>query len=496
MPDAAATPTFRPAPDRTLLIVATIVYALLSTAMSLASRSCLEADGVTHYLYSRFAFEVPSYFTDVWARPVRMLIHAVPAHLFGLHGVRAASLVCAIGCAWVTYAIARRLKWERPALAGFFVLAQPLFFLHSFSELTEVPFALLAAVAFLCLLRRWWPAFALICGALPASRPEGLGFVMLAVVMLALHRRLRWLPLLALPVLVWNTLGWHLGGSQGPWHRWLIDHLPYSNHSLYPAGRITRFLEVLPSVVSPLVLPAILVGTVGIFARRSIASPPTSDDVALAPGSTLDYATAPSRPTWSEFVRSLDVWLIALIPWGMLAVHSLLHATGRMSSSGEPRYLLAATPFWALLAARGWTMFADRFAWQRPERWAIAVALVPVVANVAWRVVPLREQPDARLARDILAWYRDSGTSVTHPKLYATNPLVLFEADQMPGDASRDLVSRRPAGCVFVYDSLYASFNADSRMIVTPAAFDAAGWRRADVSFSLPGQTWIVFVSP
>lgn len=462
-------------PDRTLLIVATVAYAILSTAMSFASNAFLEADGVTHYLYARFAFDVPAYFVDVWARPVRMLVHAVPAHFFGLHGVRAASLACAIGCAWVTYAIARELRWPRPALAGFFVLAQPLFFLHSFSELTEVPFALLAGVAFLCLLRRHWAIVAIVCGTLPASRPEGVGFVLLAIAMLILHRRLRWLPLVVLPLLVWNTLGWWLyGTASGPWHRWLIDHLPYSNHSLYPAGRITRFLEVLPSVVSPLALPAVFVGTVGIFSREMRETSP---------------ATRLVGRTWP------DAWLIALIPWGILAVHSLLHATGRMSSSGEPRYLLAATPFWALLAARGWTMFADRFAWPRPERWAIAVAIVPLIVNFAWRVVPLREQPDARLAREIVAWYHDSGLATSHPTLYASNPLVLFAADRMPQGSTREMIAQCPPGSIYVYDSLYASFNADDQMRVTPDLFEASGWQRMPTTFGLPGQTWIVFVS-
>lgn len=462
-------------PDRTLLIVATIVYAILSTAMSFASNAFLEADGVTHYLYARFAFDVPAYFVDVWARPVRMLVHAVPAHLFGLHGVRAASLLCAIACAWLTYALARQLKWSRPALAGFFVLAQPLFFLHSFSELTEVPFALLAAAAFLLMLRRSWPAFALVCGTMPASRPEGLCFVLLAIVMLTLHRRYRWLPLVVLPLLVWNTLGWWLYGSEsGPWQRWLIDHVPYSNHSLYPSGRITRFMEVLPTVVSPLVLPAIFIGTVGLFTRRS-------DDESTTP-----------LLTW----RLPDAWLIALIPWGILAFHSVLYATGRMSSSGEPRYLLAATPFWALLAARGWTMMADRFRWRSPERWAAVIALVPIAANCGWRVIPLREQPDARLAHEIIAWYHASPLSKSHPHLYATNPLVLFAADTLPQDSSRTMIARCPPGSIFIYDSLYASFNADARMRVAPQAFLDAGWKPVPTEFGLPNQTWIVFVTP
>lgn len=480
-------------PDRTLLILATLLYAALSTAMSFASNAFLEADGVTHYLYARFAFDVPAYFVDVWARPVRMLIHAVPAHLFGLHGVRAASLACAIACAWLTYAIARQLKWPRPGLAGFFVLAQPLFFLHSFSELTEIPFALLAAAAYLCLLKRWWPAFALICGAMPASRPEGVGFVMLAVAMLALHRRWHWLPLVAVPLLVWNTLGWWLYGTDsGPWHRWLIDHVPYSNHSLYPSGRITRFLEVLPSVVSPLALPAVLVGTYGLFRRERADTAPPVDVTPPREDAPLGYA--PIRTPIGRWQVS-DAWLIALIPWGILGVHSILYASGRLSSSGEPRYLLAAAPFWGLLAARGWTLFAQRFEWRRPEVVAALAAMVPIFANVAWRVVPLQEQPDGRLAHEIIKWYRASGTATSHPNLYATNPLVLFEADRLPQGTSGDTVDRRPPGAIFVYDSLYASFNADPRMLITPERFDAAGWKRSPTHFGLPGQTWIVFVS-
>ena len=32
----------------------------------------------------------------------------------------------------------------------------------------------------------------------------------------------------------------------GPWPRWLIDHFPYSAQSLYPPGKIYRYLAVLP----------------------------------------------------------------------------------------------------------------------------------------------------------------------------------------------------------------------------------------------------------
>ena len=74
-------------PDRTLLIVATIVYAALSTWLSVASHAFLEADGVTHYLYARFAFDVPAYFVDHLAQgaPVDAAVQAEPLILGGDH---------------------------------------------------------------------------------------------------------------------------------------------------------------------------------------------------------------------------------------------------------------------------------------------------------------------------------------------------------------------------------------------------------------------------
>ena len=457
--------------------MASVVYAALSLWMNVASRGFLEADGVTHYLYARFAFSTPAYFADVWARPVRVLLHAIPAQLFGLFGVRATSLACALAVAWLTFAIARRLGWRRPQLAGFFVLAQPLLFLHSFSELTELPFALLAAVAFLLLLDRRWPWFAIVCGAMPAARPEGVAFLLLAVVLLLLHRRARWLPLVALPILAWNTAGWILWGTNaGPWHRWLIDQFPYAAESLYAAGPWWRYLAVLPTVVSPLVVPAVLIGTVGTFRR--------------APGETSINTRVP-------LVGSLpDCWLIALIPWGILAVHSYLHARGRMSSSGEPRYLLSAAPYWALLAHRGWLLIADRFELRRPERWAVAIALLPIVIDLTYPVLPLRPQPDARLAERIAAWYETWPGRDAYPRLCATHPLIYYYTDEPPQDVTAAFVRNPPPGIVFIYDSMYASYNSNPERKVTPAMFEAAGWTELPTDFALKDQDWRAYVSP
>lgn len=461
-----------------LVLTTALTYALLSTLLNFLSTGFLEADGVTHYLYSRFAFDNPAYFADVWGRPVRMLIHAVPAYFFGLHGVRAASLVCVLITAWIVYRVANKLDWPAPAYAAFFLLIQPLLFLHSFSELTEIPFALLGALAIHTLLSRQWWLFALICGAMPASRPEGAGFVLLAIAMLILHRKWHWLPLVAVPMLIWNTYGWIMWGSDsGPWHLWLVNQFPYSAKSLYDAGPIYRFLAVLPFVVSPIAVPAILIGSWGMFALV----------IAHLRGNTVG------------FLRDLESQvhlLLVVIPWGILAVHSYLHYSGKMSSSGEPRYLLAAAPFWALLAARGWTMIIDRFRLPKPALVAGLGALIPVIVDFTYPVVPIKRQPDALLCEEIAKWYEASPYGKDYPLVYGTHPLVYLYTDRPIQDIRASVIAHPPKGAFFVFDSLYASYNSDPGRKVAPAMFDAAGWKKVETDFGLEDQVWQIYLSP
>ena len=144
------------------------------------------------------------------------------------------------GCDWHRADRPRGLAagqgWRWPVLALIGTLAQPLVFLHSFSELTELPFALLLALAFWAYQRKQWFWLAAVAGLLPLSRPEGFGFVLLVGLALVCHRRAWWLPVLVVPLLGWDLSGWVLYGRPGPWWHWLIDNWPYAETSLYDRG--------------------------------------------------------------------------------------------------------------------------------------------------------------------------------------------------------------------------------------------------------------------
>src|SRR5215218_3348275 len=170
------------------IVIAIFTFTVLSLAVSITSDGFLEADGCTHYQYAKFAFSEPHYLINIWGRPVCTALYALPAQIGGRFAVRCTSLLLAIALSFVSYAIARKLKIRRPELALIFTLAQPLVFLHSFAELTELPFALLLGLGFLAYQTRRMMLMSLLIGLTPLSRPEGFGFLVLAAIALMIHR--------------------------------------------------------------------------------------------------------------------------------------------------------------------------------------------------------------------------------------------------------------------------------------------------------------------
>src|SRR4051812_49785097 len=92
-----------PPSARIPILIATLIFTTLSLYVALASQGFLEADGCTHYLYSRYALIQPHYLINVWGRPVCTAVYALPAYFTGRIGVRITSLLIALAIANATY---------------------------------------------------------------------------------------------------------------------------------------------------------------------------------------------------------------------------------------------------------------------------------------------------------------------------------------------------------------------------------------------------------
>jgi hypothetical protein len=463
-----------------LAISAIAVFTLMSVTMAIISKGFLEGDACSHYLTAKAAWANPVYILNVWGRPVCTGLYALPAHLAGRLGVRLCSLVVAIVISLITASIAKRQGWKYPVLALVFLLAQPLVFLHSFSELTELPFALLIAIGFWAYQRRQFFLMAVVMGFGPLSRPEGFGFLGLTLVALVLHRRWWWSIVLLMPLVMWDYLGWRFNGQLGPWWHWLQDNWPYAAESLYERGPLLYFVGVMPSVVSPFIFPATVVG------------------------GCLCFQTANLRKMFRQTIggdhlRRCEI-LIVVLPLLILIGHSALYWRGKMASNGEVRYMMVVAPFWALLSARGWTWIFSEMNWKRPLLWAAFAAMLPVLVNRAWTVLPMGYAPDWIEAEQIADWYNTSGIKQKYPHLEISHVGLQYFLHLDPSSGQirewkKSVIDARPPGTLLIWDRVGALFNSDAQRKIPLEEIRAAGWIPLKLRWTHGAGEWEFFVS-
>jgi hypothetical protein len=497
--------------DSAVALGAVLVFAGLSLVLNISSSGFLEADGITHYLFARFAFEQPHLLTNVWGRPFVTALHALPANLPGTFLGQPISLIAVRAVSMTAAALAAIAAWRvaagqlsasgqielssgatpasekgsvavkgHAALPTVFMLCMPMVILHSISELTELPFGLLLILAVWAYQRCAWWTLALLAGLLPAARPEGFGFAAVALVGLLLHRKWPQAIISLLPLLVWDRLGWALDGqATGQWWQivrfregdfrplpWLMDHWPYSSQSLYEAGPIWKLAWMLPAVVGAAVIPFVVAGIL-----VSLRNSPRSH------------------------VGRVD-WIIVAIPLIVLVVHSLLHWLGKMGSAGDVRYLVAVAPFWALVAWRGWDYLSAKLRWRADYVCAALAGVVPLIAmHLHYPVVPYKRDAGALEAEQVVRWYEASDWRRTHRRLMSDHPLVWYIRDISPGTTGggREAVYKAPPGSLYLWHEIYSSVNSSERFVVPPDLPPRHGWREVTPAHFPPG--WRAFVT-
>jgi hypothetical protein len=465
---AAASPPLlqppRPRRNRLALVLGILIFSVMSIWMAIASKGFLEADACTHYTFARHAFEEPAYLVNVWGRPLCTCLYALPAAIGRVIGVRVMSLLLAIAIGLVAYRIARKQGYRIPALATIVLFAQPLFYVHSFSELTEIPFAFVAVLAFWAYQSKNFLAMTILVAITPSGRPEGFFLIALAALALVCHRRWKYLFILPLPLLLWSYLGWLSWGAPNdlPWYRWLQKNWPYAAKSAYGRGPWYAFIIQLPVLLSPLIFPALPIG-VALSVRAGLRRV----------GKTFAFFT--DHTARCQF-------LIAFIPLTILFVHSVLWATGRMASNGELRYLLCVAPLWALLCAQGFEWVWERFRLPAPFIVAGIFATVPIFPNRYYQVVPFKIQAEDHLGLAVADWYRTTpGLRDDYPKVMASLPAIYFALDLSQSNPQHgETWGQKNAhathdGVILFWDK-NALTNASRDMIVTKDEIESAGW--------------------
>jgi hypothetical protein len=227
---------------------------------------------------------------------------------------------------------------------------------------------------------------------------------------------------------------------------------------VYGAGAIYKFLAVLPMLVGPFAMPATCIGMI----REFFGTPKI----------ILDH-------------KARVGFLMAVLPLGVLIVHSLLYWFGKMSSNGELRYLLIVAPMWGVLSAVGWEWVFTQFNWKQPVAWAALAAVIPGLVNYAWRVLPMDQSTSMSEAELIVKWYElDSSKQIRYeyPKVLTNHPGVAYYLDA--GSLGRSAmvywspgaIDDPPNGTILLWDPEYSTQNASAGLVVQLDRVMQHGW--------------------
>lgn len=280
-------------------------------------------DSIFHYLYARSAPYHPELYFDHWAKPLYVLI-ASPFAQFGFEGVKFMNLILANLSLFFTYKLAKEWNLSHSHLAPLFLLFCPLFFVLTFSGLTEILFAFLLVFSLYLLVIDRLILSAIIISLLPFVRSEGLLFIGVLGVWFLYKKQFRFLPILLTGSLVYGIAGI-------PFHHdflWVFRKVPYAKmSSTYGSGDPFHFVEQLIYVTG---IPVYILFWLGIlsYIRSALQAKVRADITLLLYGSVFTFTLA----------------------------HSLFWYFGIFNSMGLNRVLISVLPLIAIIALQGFNL--------------------------------------------------------------------------------------------------------------------------------------------
>ena len=198
-------------------------------------------DSVMHYLFAKYAPKHPELFFHHWAKPVFVLL-ASPFAQFGFDGMKVFNALATLGTIFLTYKIAERLKLQNSFAVMIMLIFSPMYFVLTFSGLTEPLFALFLATGVYLVTKRNYTAATLLFSFLPFVRSEGLIILGVFGIYLMIRQKWKQIPLLAVGHVVYSVAGYFVHHDL----LWVFREIPYARlDSVYGRGELTHFAKQL-----------------------------------------------------------------------------------------------------------------------------------------------------------------------------------------------------------------------------------------------------------
>ena len=315
-------------------------------------------DSIYHYLYAKSAPEHPELYFDHWAKPFFVLLFSPVAQL-GFIGVKILNLILVNLTIFFTFSISQQFKLSTSFFAALLIVFSPLYFVLTFSGLTEPLFAFVVSFAFFLQLKKQYVWALILISILPFIRSEGLFFIGIFGLWEILRGRFKSLPFLFAGTVLYSIAGYFIHYDL----LWTFTKIPYSKlSSTYGSGEAFHFIEQLIYVIGipfyVLFWTGSLLMIINFFRKK------------------VHFKVA------YFLIGSVFAFIIA---------HSIFWYFGIFNSMGLKRVLICVIPFMAIIAAYGLQhikLFIQRYS----EKAAIASVFIIVSYTVLF---PFTSNPAA-----------------------------------------------------------------------------------------------------
>lgn len=390
-----------------ILLILVAVYTIL---VFLSEGTIGGADDMTHYRYSRYAYQNPYFFLHHWGKPFFTAITS-PFAQFGYNGVRIFNVLAGAAAAYFAYRVARHLKFSQTIVVIFMLIASPLYTMLMLSGMTEILFSLVLIVSVFLFFEKKFIWSALLLSFLPFVRTEGVVILPLFMLALAWEKQWKAIPFIFLGFVFYSVVGYfHFKDIL-----WVIHEMPYKGNAadIYGSGELLHYVKASKFIFGyPL---AILI----VFGLLSLL---------------LDVFRKSGKMNKGWMMELLVVYMPFLV---YFAAHSYVWWKGQGNSVGMIRVIAAVVPLAALLGARGWSSIMEliplKNVWKTGMGFLLCIFLLTVPQRVYQIPVPLGGTQV--LVKEASEWMKDS--EYFQNKIYYYDPFFCHFMNLNPYDEQR-----------------------------------------------------------
>jgi hypothetical protein len=401
-----------------LLLIACGVIFIIWSVNSPGSHA--GADDLNHTQIAQYSWKYPHLLLDHWGKPFYTLV-ASPFAQFGNMGTKMMNILFALLSAFLTYAVARQLKFQAAWMAILMLLFAPIYTVLALTGNIEILAGLIAIASVYFYSKEKYIAGNIILSFGFFVRNELFVFIPFFLIYCMLRKKYKAIPFILTGFVLYSTIGYFY------YHDlfWVITKIPYgSTKELVGTGSLFHYVNQ---------------------SKLLFGIPET---ILIVPGLLFILFHFFRNKMHGKNTATFEMWVILLPLLAYYGGHSYLYWKGAGGSGGSMRVMASVAPLAALVAMRGLSPLLELL------KQKTAIIYYPVIAGIVYIIVttpgkvheiPVPDMEDMLMVRQAADWYKKS--EYRNNYLVWGDPRLPALLDIDPFDKSR--------GRWYLHDSLH-----------------------------------------